>query len=227
MKVQFPMPIITQSLNKKNASEIGTLMPTTLALSLSDGVVIASFKSKFDNTLQFPLTLHEKVGKSTLVTASGDLSDFQSLMLSLHSEQEKIDIYSSSKYSLSTKEIINYLGAKNYEKRGKMAYNHLELCIAGVQDGENVLGYVDKYGSVLYKNQYVVTHFGQYLLKAVIENELTPQMTIHESLPLIKKCFEILGENTKFSSNTVNFMTLDKNGNIRQGEINIQLKFDN
>ena len=88
------------------------------------------------------LTIH---GKHTILGASGEMSDFQSIKKTL-AGMDLEDINQDDGYTRSPAEVFNYLRAVMYQRRNKGNPLWNQLLIAGYKNDSPFLGYVDLIG---------------------------------------------------------------------------------
>lgn len=88
------------------------------------------------------LTTH---GKHTILGASGEMSDFQSIKKTLGG-MDLEDINQDDGYTRSPAEVFNYLRAVMYQRRNKGNPLWNQLLIAGYKNDSPFLGYVDLIG---------------------------------------------------------------------------------
>ena len=111
------------------------------------------------------------VGGRTLVGASGEVSDFQSLMTTLD-ELVTQDFCYDDGCTLTPKEIYSYLCRVMYNRRTKMDPLWNSLVVAGVEKGEPFLGTVGMLG-VAFVDDNVATGFGAHLARPLFPCRLS------------------------------------------------------
>ena len=79
--------------------------------------------------------------ESTLVGASGEMSDFQSILEMLEGIHQS-DVNQDDGYTRSPAEFFNYLRAVLYQRRNKGNPLWNQLLVAGCRDDKPFLGYV-------------------------------------------------------------------------------------
>lgn len=92
---------------------------------------------------------------STLVGASGEMSDFQAI-IEMMENMNQADVNQDDGYTRSPREFFNYLRAVLYQKRNKGNPFWNQLLVAGYRDQESFLGYVDLIGTS-YEENFVAT----------------------------------------------------------------------
>ena len=95
---------------------------TVLGIRYDEGVMLAADTlASYGSLARYKdVRRIQKVGETTLVGASGEISDFQSIMEMLES-MNQADINQDDGYTKTPTEIYNYLRAVMYQKRGKGA----------------------------------------------------------------------------------------------------------
>ena len=93
---------------------------TVLGIKYNEGVMLAADTlASYGSLARYKdVRRIQRVGENTLVGASGEVSDFQSIMEMLDS-MNQLDINLDDGYSKTPSEIYNYLRAVMYQKRNK------------------------------------------------------------------------------------------------------------
>lgn len=134
-----------------------------------------------------------KVGEQTLIGASGEMSDYQSIIELLENVHQS-DVNEDDGYSRSPTEFFNYLRAVMYNRRNKGNPLWNQLLVAGCSTGENgkpFLGYVDLIGTA-YEENYIATGFGAYLAIPLIRERWNEEMDEGEARALLEDCLRIM-----------------------------------
>lgn len=131
----------------------------------------------------------QTVNANTLIGASGEMSDFQSLQEMLVKMNQE-DINQDDGYSRSPVEYFNYLRAIMYQRRNKMNPLWNQLLIAGYTD-KPFLGYVDLIGTA-YEEDFIATGFGAYLAMPLIRERWSADMDEGEARALLEDCLRVL-----------------------------------
>ena len=97
---------------------------TVLGIKYSDGVMLAADTlASYGSLARYKdVRRIQKVGDNTLVGASGEMSDFQSIMEMLES-MHLSDVNMDDGYTRSPSEVFNYLRATMYQRRNKGKQN--------------------------------------------------------------------------------------------------------
>lgn len=129
-------------------------------------------------------------GKDTLIGASGEISDFQSISEMLDSMSQE-DMNQEDGYSRSPTEIYNYLRTVMYQRRNKGNPLWNVLLVAGCRDSKPFLGYVDMIGTAFEEN-FIATGFGGYMALPLIREKWHPDMDEGEARALLEDCMRVL-----------------------------------
>ncbi|GAA5859560.1 hypothetical protein JCM8547_006141 [Rhodosporidiobolus lusitaniae] len=145
---------------------------SVLGLKFKGGVMLAADNlASYGSLARFKdiRRLH-KVGNNTLVGASGDMADFQQvkrLLENLMTEESILD----DGHELATSQVFEYLSNVMYSKRSKFDPFWNAILVAGVEDGEPFLSYVDLVG-VTYSSPSIATGFGAHLAQPLLRKAL-------------------------------------------------------
>ncbi|GMI02100.1 hypothetical protein TrVE_jg8042 [Triparma verrucosa] len=126
------------------------------------------------------------VGTNTIIGASGEYSDFQSIMDTLEGHTQD-DVNYDDGHKSDAKSIHSYLRAIMYQRRSKMNPLWNDLVIAG----SGFLGYVDKIGTT-YEDDFIATGFGSYLAIPILRSKWRPDLTEGEARALLEDCLRVL-----------------------------------
>ncbi|CAE7648046.1 PBG1 [Symbiodinium microadriaticum] len=108
-----------------------------------------------------------KVGGSTLIGASGEYSDFQSIIEMLDVMHQS-DVNIDDGYTRSPSEFHSYLRAVLYNRRNKFNPLWNQLLVAGYKDAP-FLGYVDLIGTS-YEENFIATDMEEGEARALLED---------------------------------------------------------
>ncbi|GMI35146.1 hypothetical protein TrCOL_g4741 [Triparma columacea] len=126
------------------------------------------------------------VGPATLLGASGEYSDFQSIMDMLEGMEQQNDNFDDG-HSTDAQQTHSYLRAVMYQRRSKMNPLWNDLVVAG----PNFLGLVDKIGTT-YTDNFIATGFGSYLAIPILRKKWRPTMSEGEARGLLEDCLKVL-----------------------------------
>lgn len=148
--------------------------------------------------------LHAITGTNTIIGASGEYSDFQTVIDILEGEAlEETRTSKSLMDSLYAHEEVtakrmtaastwNYLRFVMYSKRNKYNPYWNDIVVAGVDsDNKPFLGMVDKIGTTV-KDNVIATGFGAYLALPLLRDKWNPNLTEAEARTLLEDCCKIL-----------------------------------
>lgn len=174
---------------------------SVISMKYNNGVIIAADNlGAYGSLLRFnDVERLIKVGKSTVVGISGDISDMQHIehiLEELETENSYDNSYADGEDSLQPSHVFEYLANIMYNRRSKMNPLWNAIIVAGVEDNKPFLRYVNLLG-VTYSSPTLATGFGAHLavplLRRVIDHEsdiektdlATAQKTILESMKVL------------------------------------------
>lgn len=165
---------------------------SVLGLRYADGVMLAADTlASYGSMASFKDTRRlQKVGDHTLVGASGEISDFQSITDMLEDMHQE-DVNQDDGYTKSPVEIYNYLRATMYQRRNKGNPLWNQLLVAGFKAETPFLGYVDLIGTA-YEENYIATGFGAYLAMPIIRERWHADMEEGEARALLEDCLRVM-----------------------------------
>jgi len=132
----------------------------------------------------------KKVGKYTLLGASGELSDFQYIG-DLLDELEDGDFLHEDDCHMGPHEYSSYIGRVMYNRRSKMNPLYNQFVIAGKKkSGDSMLSFVDHQGTA-FEEDFIATGFGSYLAMPILRNEWRADLTLEEAKALVVKCLKV------------------------------------
>jgi len=153
----------------------------------------------------------QRVGDSTLIGASGEYSDFQTILEMLE-EVNQTDVNFDDGHKRNPSEIHNYLRAVLYQRRNKMNPLWNQLVIAGYKDSP-FLGYVDLIGTC-YEENFLATGFGAYLALPIIRDRWSANMEEGEARALLEDCLRILFYRDCRASNRIQIAKATEEGTL-------------
>jgi len=187
---------------------------SVLAVTYKDGIMMAADNlASYGSLARFKdiQRLHP-VGRSTLIGASGDLSDFQFL-------QENLDALVTDEFAhgdaheLGPAEVHEYLSRLLYARRSKMNPLWNAILVGGVKDGKKFLAYVDLLGTT-YHASTIATGFGSYialpLLRSAVDGR--PELTEEQARSLLQDCMRVLFYRDARSLNKYQIATVTEAG---------------
>mmetsp|Transcript_110848 Transcript_110848/g.238665 ORF Transcript_110848/g.238665 Transcript_110848/m.238665 type:complete len:241 (+) Transcript_110848:18-740(+) len=152
-----------------------------------------------------------KVGGSTLIGASGEYSDFQSIIEMLDVMHQS-DVNIDDGYTRSPSEFHSYLRAVLYNRRNKFNPLWNQLLVAGYK-GAPFLGYVDLIGTS-YEEDFIATGFGAYMAIPMIRDRWTPDMEEGEARALLEDCLRVLFYRDCRASNKIQIAKATEEGTL-------------
>lgn len=185
---------------------------SVIGIKYKDGVMLAADTLASYGTLARYKNIKriQLAGKDTLIGASGELSDFQSINDLLESMKQE-DINHDDGYSRGPAEIYSYLRAVLYQRRGKGNPLWNQLLIAGCRHGLPFLGYVDLIGTS-YEENFISTGYGSYLAIPLIRERWNPNLTEMEAKTLLEDCLRVLWYRDCRASNRIQIAKATSDG---------------
>lgn len=188
---------------------------SVLAIRYKDGVMItADTLGSYGSLARFrELQRLIKVGSTTVIGGSGDISDLQQLEHDL--ESLTIDDFCvEDGHEYEAKNVHRYLSRVLYERRNKMNPFYNKLVVGGYKKGEKFLGYVDLLGTTYY-DSVIATGYGAHiaiplLRKAVVGKE--DSLTEEQAVKLLDDCMRVLFYRDARSLNRLQRATINANG---------------
>lgn len=165
---------------------------TVLGLKFADGVMLAADTlASYGSMARFKdVRRIQQIGEKTLIGASGEISDFQSIMEILEGMHQG-DLNEDDGYTKTPSEIHNYLRAVMYQRRNKGNPLWNQLLVAGLRGDAPFLGYVDLIGTA-YEENFIATGFGAYLAIPLIREKWNPEMSEGEARDLLEECLRVM-----------------------------------
>lgn len=196
---------------------------SVLAVRFKDGVMMtADTLGSYGRMSRFrDIQRLVRVGETTLLGASGDLSDFQAVKDML--ERRRIDdVCADDGATVDSGEVLSFLSRVLYQRRNKMNPLWNDLIIAGpVEDRKGnkkiVLGVVDKIGTV-YEDNFIATGFGAHLALPLIRERWKPNMSRADAATLLDDCMRVLYYRDCRTVNKIQRATVDADGEIEVTE---------
>lgn len=176
-----------------------TLNPTTsgtsvLGVKFDGGVAIAAdMLGSYGSLARYPgVSRLVKVNETTVLGASGDFADLQSLSEELKFMMIENDIQNDG-HQYSPQSIFAFLRMLLYHRRNKFDPLWNTLVVAGYNADKPFLGYVDKIGSA-YEDDSITTGYGSYMARPLIRKalETDPNMSKVDAVKLLIDCMKIL-----------------------------------
>merc|ERR1719189_1757495 len=132
----------------------------------------------------------KKVGRFTLLGASGELSDFQYIG-DLLDELDDGDFLHEDGCSMGPHEYSSYIGRVMYNRRSKMNPLYNQFVVAGKkEDGGSMLSFIDHQGTA-FEEDFIATGFGSYLAMPILRNEWRADIGLEDAKKLMVKCLQV------------------------------------
>ncbi|KAI0804504.1 nucleophile aminohydrolase [Irpex lacteus] len=168
---------------------------SVLAIKYKDGIMMAADTlASYGSLARFKSIqrLHP-VGATTVLGASGDLSDFQYIQSTL--EELIIEEHTAGDHhALGPAEIHEYLANVMYARRTKINPLWNSLVVGGRKDGKNFLAYVDLLGTT-YSASSIATGYGAYIAIPLLRNAVDGKentLTEQEARKVIEDSMRVL-----------------------------------
>jgi len=165
------------------------------------------------------------INSQTLVGASGEYSDLQSISELLKSNALEArctadSLYEEENNEECAKEVWSYLRAVMYNRRNKMNPLWNDVVVAGFKqeaDGTTsdtpFLGVVDKIGTA-YEDDILATGFGGYIALPLMREKYRPDMEEGEARALLEDCLRILFYRDCRALNRVQIAKVTREGGV-------------
>lgn len=151
-----------------------------------------------------------KVGKSSIVGAGGEMSDFQQVIRSLDELETENFCYDDG-VSLEAPDIHSYLTRVCYNKRNKVDPYYNQFLIGGFKSNEPYLGYTDLYGTT-YVDNYAATGFGGYLGLPLLRKYHDADLTQEQAKNILADVMKVLFYRDCRTINKIVFATVSSDG---------------
>jgi len=165
---------------------------TVIGIKYNEGVMLAADTlASYGSLARYKdVRRIKKIGESTLIGGSGEISDFQSVIEMLENMHQE-DINEDDGYQKTPSEVYNYLRAVMYQKRNKGNPFWNQFLVAGFKNDAPFLGYVDLIGTA-YEENYISTGFGAYLAIPLIREKWHPDIDEGEARGLLEDCLKVM-----------------------------------
>ncbi|XP_070535384.1 proteasome subunit beta type-4-like [Ptychodera flava] len=198
-----------------------TLQPMTtgtsvIGLKFDGGVMIAADTlGSYGSLARFrDISRIYPVNENTIFGASGDIADFQ-FMKSIV-EQKIIDEEClDDGHGYKPKALFSWLTRVMYNRRSKFNPLWNVYVVAGMQDDEPFLGYVNMIGTA-YQAPTIANGFGSYIAQPILREayEKNNKMTLAEAKEVITKCMRVLFYRDARSYNRFEIAYITKDGPV-------------
>lgn len=151
-----------------------------------------------------------EVGSHTLLGASGEYSDFQEILKML--ETKSIEEYCiDDGRKMTAKELQAWMSRVMYQRRNKQNPLYNSLVIAGFDNGESVLGYVDLIGTT-FSDNYMSTGYGSHIALPLLRRDWREDMTEAEARELLENSMRVLYYRDCRTINRISVAKVDATG---------------
>lgn len=186
---------------------------TVLGMKYKDGVMLASDTlASYGSLARYKDVRRLKSVGQTIIGASGEYSDFQAVMDMLENVNQE-DVNCDDGFTKGPSEVHNYLRAVLYQRRNKFNPLWNQLLVAGYQNDNSFLGYVDLRGTA-YEENYICTGFGAYLALPIIRDRWYPEMEEGEARALMEDCLRVLFYRDCRASSRIQIAKATADGNL-------------
>eukprot|EP01097_Dermamoeba_algensis_P005505 TRINITY_DN3508_c0_g1_i1.p1 TRINITY_DN3508_c0_g1~~TRINITY_DN3508_c0_g1_i1.p1 ORF type:complete len:232 (+),score=35.16 TRINITY_DN3508_c0_g1_i1:107-802(+) len=185
---------------------------SVLAIKYKGGVAIAADTlASYGSLARFRSVKRlAQVGANTIIGASGEYSDFQSVLDSLELLITSEEVLQDGS-RLSPKEIHAWLTRITYNRRNKMDPLYNSFVLAGVKNGESFLGLVDMYGSS-FEDDTIATGYGALIALPLMRNAFRPDLTKEEAAKILKDCMTVMYYRDARAHNRIQIGFIDSQG---------------
>lgn len=189
MSSQSSIPAVSGRQHTSQPIVTGT---TVIGIKYNEGVMLAADTlASYGSTARYKdVRRMQRVGDNTIIGASGEISDFQSIVEMLEN-MHQTDLNEDDGYKRSPSEYFNYLRAVLYQRRGKGNPLWNQLLVAGFNKEKPFLGYVDLIGTA-YEENFIATGFGAYLAIPLIRERWSADMDEGEARALLEDCLRVM-----------------------------------
>ncbi|CCE64209.1 hypothetical protein TPHA_0G03690 [Tetrapisispora phaffii CBS 4417] len=210
--------------NASNFPKMNTQQPivtgtSVISIKYNNGTIIAADRlGAYGSLLRFTdVDRLFPVGNNTVVGISGDISDMQhieKLLEDLETENNYDNSYADDEESLKPSYVFEYLAAVMYQRRSKMNPLWNAIVVAGVENGEPFLRYVNLLG-VTYSSPTLATGFGAHmanpLLRRIVDRDSDVEKTdLQTAKNAILECMKVLYYRDARSSRKFSLAIIDK-----------------
>mmetsp|Transcript_11227 Transcript_11227/g.34387 ORF Transcript_11227/g.34387 Transcript_11227/m.34387 type:complete len:237 (+) Transcript_11227:79-789(+) len=201
---------------------------SVLGIRCSDGVVLGadtlvSYGSLAKNRKTSRMM---EVSKNCALAFSGEYSDFQEIKSTVETLMIS-EFCLGDKITIKPRSVHQYLARVMYQRRNKMDPLWNQVVLGGVDEnsGKSFLGLVDLYGTN-FENETIATGYGLYIALPLLRKAYRPDITVAEAQTVIKDCLRVLFYRDARSIDTVQLVTVTKEGTTVTDPFKIDTKWD-
>ncbi|KAH9840705.1 proteasome endopeptidase complex beta subunit [Rhodofomes roseus] len=168
---------------------------SVLAIQYKDGIMMAADNlASYGSLARFKdITRLHAVGTSTVIGASGDMSDFQHIQRVLD-DIVTDEFTAGDGNSLGPAEIHEFLARRMYARRSKMNPLWNSLLVGGFQNGKRFLAFVDLLGTT-YSAPSLATGYGAHIALPLLRQSIDPNpdaVTEEAAREILRNCMRVL-----------------------------------
>ncbi|EGC38450.1 hypothetical protein DICPUDRAFT_75973 [Dictyostelium purpureum] len=209
---------------KKNTLDPIVTGTSIIAIKYDKGVVMGSdMLLSYGSLARFnSIQRMTKFGGNTIIGASGEYSDFQSITTTLN-ELVTDDHCMDDGSRLSPEEIWNYLARILYNQRNKGNPLWNTCVVIGYQGGKSFLGKVDLVGTC-FKEDIVTCGYGSHIALPLLRKarDDNPNMNLEQAKKLIEDCLRVLFYRDARSSKKIQIAVAGEQGIDISGPIELE-----
>lgn len=185
---------------------------SVLGLTFNGGVVIASdMLGSYGSTKRYKsIQRVQKINDTTIIGASGELSDFQYLLNQLD-EVATDEFCMDDGLTRGPKEYYSWLTQVLYARRNKFDPLWNSLVVGGLEDDKPFLGTIGMIGTH-YTDGHVATGFGNHLARPLFRERHKAEMSEEDAVTLIKDALRVCYYRDKNSINKFQTAIVTKSG---------------
>lgn len=167
---------------------------SVLGIKFKDGVLVAAdtVGSYGSMAKYWSLSRIMTVNDSTIMGCGGDYADFQFIQNIIEQKVIEEECIADG-FTYKPKALFSWLTRVMYNRRSKMNPLWNTVIVAGMQNDEPFLGYVDKIG-VAYEANSVASGYGAYIAQPLMRDALSrkPDMSEAEARAVLDQCMSVL-----------------------------------
>lgn len=185
---------------------------SVLGIRYNGGVmIVADTLGSYGSLARFKsLQRIRSAGRFTAIGASGEYSDFQTLMVGLDQMIDN-DFDEDDGIEKTPRQIYSYLGQVMYNKRNNMDPYYNQLVIGGFHKEKAFLGYVDLHGTS-FEDETVATGYGAYIARPLLRKAYRDNLTSEEAKSILEDCMRVLYYRDARSINKLQMCNINKDG---------------
>eukprot|EP00922_Rhytidocystis_sp_ex-Travisia-forbesii_P037997 GHVS01056577.1.p1 GENE.GHVS01056577.1~~GHVS01056577.1.p1 ORF type:complete len:238 (+),score=15.19 GHVS01056577.1:144-857(+) len=187
---------------------------SVLAITYKDGVLMCcDTKASYGNMCRYvDIPRITKLSSTTAIACSGEYSDYQYITDYLGRAHTRDWLNTDhDDYALEPREYASMLSRLTYAKRCKFNPLWTSAIVAGMQNSQRYLGYVDMYGTI-YEESYIATGMGRYFGLTLLRDQHKPDMSEQEARDLLEQCMRLLFYRDTLASNRIQMCRMTNEG---------------